>query len=288
MASWLESPPGRYLKQWEQERLDQAVADAFGFHALQLGLPAVEALRANRMPCRWVASSPPGAVGFPAQPGQPADAAEDPSPAPVALSCEFDALPFPAQSIDLVVMPHTLELARDAHLTLREIDRVLRPEGRLVATGFNPASLWGVRQGLGRWRRGARMGWASSLYMPRAGDFIGYWRLRDWLRLLGYEIELGRFGCYRPPLKSERWLERWSWIDPIGDRWWPVFGAVYMMVAVKRVRGMRLVGLAPRTARAPASAVAAVNRGGMAACGSPGVAAGVTDSPLETEHGWRK
>lgn len=288
MASWLQSPPGRYLKQWEQDRLDQAVADAFGFHALQLGLPAVEALRANRMPCRWVASSPAVAPEFPAQAAEPASSLLAQGSGPEALSCEFDALPFPAQSIDLVVMPHTLELARDAHLTLREVDRVLRPEGRLVVTGFNPASLWGLRQGLGRWRRGARMGWASSLYMPRAGDFIGYWRLRDWLRLLGYEIELGRFGCYRPPLKSERWLERWSWIDPIGDRWWPVFGAVYMMVAVKRVRGMRLVGLAPRTARAPSSAVAAVNRDGMAACWSPWTGSGVAKESLDTEHGWPK
>jgi hypothetical protein len=32
-------------------------------------------------------------------------------------------------------------------------------------------------------------------------------------------------------------------MERTGDRWWPVFGAVYFVVAVKRVRGMRLVGL---------------------------------------------
>ncbi len=41
--------------------------------------------------------------------------------------------------------------------------------------------------------------------------------------------------------------------------WWPVFGAVYFVVAVKRVRGMRLVGLLPaqrqKTKAAPAVAV---------------------------------
>ena len=41
---------------WEQDRLDHAVTDAFGFHALQLGLPELDGLRANRMPHRWVAS----------------------------------------------------------------------------------------------------------------------------------------------------------------------------------------------------------------------------------------
>lgn len=286
MASWLQSPPGRYVQHWEQDRLDQAVADAFGFHALQLGLPAVEALRANRMPCRWIASDSSVTNEFPVQAaGEPLGPGG--SSAPVSLHCEFDALPFPAQSIDLVVLPHTLELARDAHLTLREVDRVLRPEGRLVLTGFNPASLWGLRQVAGRLRRGRGAGadWSSSLYMPRAGDFIGYWRLRDWLRLLGYEIELGRFGCYLPPLKTERWLQRWSWLDPIGDRWWPVFGAAYMMVAVKRVRGMRLVGLLPRTARAPSSAVAAVNRDGMAARWSAGGRPPADPPRIESEMG---
>ena len=35
LGSWLKTPPGRYLLAWEQDRLDHAVTDAFGFHALQ-------------------------------------------------------------------------------------------------------------------------------------------------------------------------------------------------------------------------------------------------------------
>ena len=56
MSHWLQTPPGRYLLAWEQHHLDLAVADLFGFHALQLGLPELDALRANRMPHRWVAT----------------------------------------------------------------------------------------------------------------------------------------------------------------------------------------------------------------------------------------
>jgi len=95
--------------------------------------------------------------------------------------------------------------------------------------------------------------------MPRAGEFIGYWRLRDWLRLLGFEVEAGRFGCWRPPVRTEKWLQRFAWMDRLGDRWWPVLGAVYFVVAVKRVRGMRLVGLVRnerRKAHAPPAVVA--------------------------------
>jgi SAM-dependent methyltransferase len=229
---------------WEQERLDQAVADAFGFHALQLGLPEIAGLRANRMPHRWLASD---ALMLHTTAG------------PVALHCEFDALPFPDASIDLVVLPHALELARDPHLTLREVERVLVPEGRVVIAGFNPASLWGLRQRAGRARRGIGLGRGSSLYLPRAGEFLGYWRLRDWLRLLSFEVEGGSFGCWRPPLATQAWLDRFAWMDAVGERWWPVLGAVYMVVAVKRVRGMRLVGLIKqerRQSRAPAMVVA--------------------------------
>lgn len=260
MGVWLHSAPGRHLMAWEQARLDHAVTDAFGFHALQLGLPELDGLRANRMPHRWIASDTllvPEPLPMP----PPADDSITLQPAlePVSLHCDFEALPFPAASIDLVVLPHALELSRDPHQTLREVERVLVPEGRVVITGFNPASLWGLRQRAGHLRRGLGFGRMQPLYLPRAGEFLGYWRLRDWLRLLSFEVEAGRFGCWRPPFRGERWLERFAWMDRVGDRWWPVLGAVYVLVAVKRVRGMRLVGLVrneKRKARAAPAVVA--------------------------------
>ncbi len=244
---------------WEQARLDHAVADAFGFHALQLGLPELDGLRANRMPHRWVASDTlivPESLALP-----PLDSellTTQVPHEPIALHCEFDALPFPNASVDLVVLPHALELARDPHHTLREVERVLVPEGRVVIAGFNPASLWGLRQRAGRVKHGLGIDRHGPLYLPRAGEFIGYWRLRDWLRLLGFELEAGRFGCWRPPLRSENWLERFAWMDRVGDNWWPVLGSVYFLQAVKRVRGMRMVGLARNEKRKIAAAPAVV------------------------------
>jgi len=239
--------------QWEQTHLDTAVADLFGFHALQLGLPELDALRSNRMPHRWIATDAGTApAGRPASDTSPARAA-------VALHCDFDALPFDSNSLDLIVLPHALELARDPHLALREVERVLVPEGRVVVVGFNPASLWGIRQRLGHWRRRLLSGSGSPLFLPSAGEFMRYRRLRDWLRLLSFEVEAGRFGCYRPPVAAQKWLTRFAWMERAGERWWPVFGAVYFVVAVKRVRGMRLVGLArahARPAHAPAPVVA--------------------------------
>ncbi|MEJ0004571.1 MAG: hypothetical protein WDN30_15340 [Pararobbsia sp.] len=50
--AWTVSPPGRYVLEWEQAQLDYVVGDIFGYHALQLGLPQLDALRENRMPYR--------------------------------------------------------------------------------------------------------------------------------------------------------------------------------------------------------------------------------------------
>jgi SAM-dependent methyltransferase len=261
LASWLRTAPGQCLLRWEQEQIDSAVTDIFGYHALQLGLPELQTLRCNRMPHRWLASDT--TLQLPLPPLQSVPPADDlmpslPFDAGTALHCDFDALPFPNNSIDLVVLPHALELSRDPHLTLREVERVLVPEGRVMILGFNPASMWGLRQRLGRARGAVGLGRREALFLPRGGEFLGYWRLRDWLRLLSLEVEGGRFGCFRPPYNSQRWLERSAWMEGVGQRWWPVFGAAYFLVAVKRVRGMRLVGLARHEARQSRAASAVV------------------------------
>ena len=250
LTEWFQTPPGQYLLSWEQTQFDLAVADLFGYNAMQLGLPELQTLQANRMPHRWLAL--PEELQALASRVDAATAV--PGHLRVALVTDAAALPFPTASLDLVVLPHTLEFSADPHQVLREVERVLVPEGRVVISGFNPASLWGLRQG--RARLGGRVGipGAPNLFLPDAGEFIGPWRLRDWLRLLSFEVESDRFGCYRPAMKTDKWLQRTAWMDRAGARWWPIFGAVYFVVAVKRVRGMRLLGPAwkPRRASSPA------------------------------------
>jgi SAM-dependent methyltransferase len=256
---WPLTPPGRYLIAWEQARMDAVLADIFGFHAVQMGLRGLDALRSNRMPQRWRLALPSELEWSPHEEFKAAMA--DETAIPVSLLCVPEALPFADNSLDLVVMPHTLEAAADAHRALAEAVRALRPEGHLVITGLNPMSLWGAKQGLRAWAN--RHPQAPLALAPSKDGLIGYWRLRDWLRLLGLEIEIAQLGCYRPPFRSEAWLARFPWLEGLGERWWPVLGAVYLIVAVKRVRGMRLVGLArtaPKNMRVPSRAVARRNR----------------------------
>ncbi|OLL30332.1 SAM-dependent methyltransferase [Burkholderia sp. SRS-W-2-2016] len=248
--AWTDSPPGRYVLQWEQTQLDRVVSDVFGYHALQLGLPQLDALRENRMPCRGLvldaasgASAPytyprtarANLNGMNGNAAPPQGSAGLHAPAErSALWCDLLDLPFEAQSVDLIVMPHTLEFTSDPHRLLREAERVLMPEGQLIILGFNSLSLWGVRQSVGKM--------TGRPFVPSAVDLIAFTRLKDWIKLLGFDLERGRFGCYRPPLASEQWLARYGFMEAAGDRWWPIFGATYMIKAIKRVRGMRLVG----------------------------------------------
>jgi len=244
---WFDSPPGRYLLAWEQERYDELVADVFGYHALQVGMPGLQGLRANRMPHRWLALGAAEALLLPGQ------SLTDAAALPPSLLADPVALPFADASLDLVLLPHALELSVDPHVALREVERVLVPEGRVVISGLNPLSLWGARQR--RERLYQRIGAGGSLYLPDVGEFIAPGRMRDWLRLLSFEVETVSFGCYRPAVRQARWLDSFEWMDALGARWWPILGAAYMVVAVKRVHGMRLLSPSwrktPHVARAP-------------------------------------
>ena len=219
------------MRAWEEARLDELTADIFGFNAIQIGLPQIDALRANRMQSKFLTDTHLPAAEPDAETG--ADGETEGKPR-VAVVHDFAELPFASQSLDLVVLPHVLEFADEPHQVLREVERVLIPEGQVIVCGFNPASLWGARQVAGRL--------TGSHFLPLDGEFIGLPRIKDWLKLLGFEVNRGHFGCYAPPCTSEKWLRRFAFMEKAGDRWWPYFGAVYILQAVKRVRGMHLVG----------------------------------------------
>lgn len=221
LEHWLASPQGRYVIDWEQACLDETVADIFGFNALQLGLPQCDFLRSNRIALRQKAGSC----------GQ------------VDTLCDFAALPFASNSIDLVILPHILEFSEDPHQILREVERILIPEGQLIILGFNPLSLWGVRKLMKR-----------ADEFPWSGNYLSHLRLKDWLKLLGFDIDNTAYGCYLPPVDQQKWLNRWHFIEHAGRRWWNISGGVYMLRAVKRTHAMRLI--TPKWKNKPAAAKA--------------------------------
>ena len=217
LQDWFHAPLGQYLLARERAWLDEVVPDIFGYHAIQLGLPQFDLLRESRIAHRVIAS-----------PTGPPNLSLSESQTPHLLA-QFAELPFDEQSIDLCMLPHVLEFADNPHEILREVDRVMRPEGRILIIGFNPWSLFGVRRT-----------WSSKGY-PWTGQFVSLVRMKDWLQLLGFEPSAGKLACYIPPCETPMWQARWDFLETPGERWWGVTGGVYMLEAIKRVQGMRLI-----------------------------------------------
>jgi len=226
LIEWLATPQGRYVLDWELGQFENATEDVFGYKAVQVGLPGIDFLRGNRIPFRFALALEPGA----------------------SLAADPMQLPLANQSVDLIVLPHVLETSADPHLVLREAERVLMPEGQVVISGFNPLSLWRVRQMFSTRRSGS----------PWDARFIGLLRLKDWLHLLGFELNGGRFGRYAPPFSNPQWAARFDFMEKAGDRWWPIMGGVYVVRAVKRVHGMRIITPAWRQERARRRALATI------------------------------
>jgi SAM-dependent methyltransferase len=226
-AKWFETCLGQYLLEREQNYFDKAVADVFGYNAMQVGFPQYDFLRTNRMPLRFRIATEEGA----------------------AVRAAPDFLPIETNSIDLVLMPHMLEFSSNPHQILREVQRVLMPEGQVIISGFNPRSLWGVR-GL--------FGSLQEEDFPWRGNFIALPRLKDWLTLLDFEITEDRLCCYAPPFSQEKWLRRFHVMETVGSRWWRFSGGVYFLTAVKRVHGMRVIKPEWKEVRARRRSVAPV------------------------------
>ena len=134
-------------------------------------------------------------------------------------------LPVASDSIDAVLLSHTLDFSKNPHQLLREVERVLIPEGNVIIIGFNPWSLWGLWQ-LFRLR---------SKKVPWCGHFISSWRIHDWLSLLGFEVKVDEALMFRPPLQHRGLMQKFDFLERIGGRFWSPLSGVYVILAVKRV-----------------------------------------------------
>jgi len=227
LTSWYHGWPGELVSKAECKLLAETTGGLFGYQLVQLGAlgPGQDYLAQCPVRQHTVVDVCGGAVT-------------------AQLCARPEALPIACDSIDAVILPHTLDFAEDPHQVLREADRILIPEGRLLITGFNPWSLWGL------WRLLRRPFYRGRPTVPWCGHFISYSRLQDWLTLMGFDIERTDVRVFRPPLGRESALMRLAFMERLGQRYWPMLAGVYMVKAVKRVSTLRPVG--PVWKRAPA------------------------------------
>lgn len=223
-ADWFLTPAGRYVAQWSLDTTDSLLLDVFGLQAAQVGCPTLDFLAHNRIQHRFRCMD----IGDTACSPQCGNT-------PICIATDAAALPFESDSLDLLVLPYVLEFHHHPHQVLREAQRVLRPEGRLLILGFNPLSLWGLRNSISHTLLPGQMNF------PWPGNYLSIQRLKDWLKLLDFEVSRGHFGCYAPPCRSEATYTHLRWLEHAGDRWWGFAGACFALMAVKRVTGMTLL-----------------------------------------------
>lgn len=235
LESWYGRERGHYLLDRLQQGLKPILDLTFGYHILQVGPLRTDSLLAGSPINHRIIAG--------VEPGQP-----------VNLVADADELPLDSDSVDAVVAFHCLEFSEHPHSILRELQRVLTPQGHLILVGFNPWSLLGINA--------RARGWLGN-ELWRAHTPLSSHRVQDWLHLLGCEVESVQRFYSLPPVGRGRlrnWMER-------GDDWCqrhraPI-GGLYAVHAIKQVAGHnrpalkqrrreRLIGLAvPKPSAAP-------------------------------------
>lgn len=202
---WLNSPLGQDLLRAEQGLMRNIAEGVFGEYGVQLGqwgesdsfLRYVRTQRKGLLVDRPVAGA--------------------------SLCSALDTLAIESDSVDLLLLPHTLDVCEHPQATLREANRVLRSDGQLIIFSFKPGGIWGLK----RLRPGAS-------YPPGSRRLVAERHLADWLELLDLRVLTRQRYFFRLPRKSvsresDVW-ERW------GERFWPELGACYLLRAQKRLR----------------------------------------------------
>ncbi len=211
---------GQALLQEEQALLKHSLSHLFGYFLVQIGQTTPQnLLGSSRISRKVLADSDLISLSVNAD------------EVIQRLKADIEYLPFKNDSIDVVVLPHTLETVEDPFHLLRQVDNMIVPEGRLVISGFNP---------IGKTVLKLRF-WQYKVAFKQA-HLVSEKRLVDWLNVLGYEFECIH---YPRPVISERfgldklqrvlfWLANKAGVE---------FGNIYVIVAKKRIESFRPVGL---------------------------------------------
>lgn len=211
---WTNSEYGKELLDIEYNILKSNLHKVFGFHILQIGCPTINYLSDFcKINHQLVLVNN---LEYNVQDSRS-----------IIYSAD-ERIPLETASIDAVVIAHDLEFTENPHAVLREIDRILMPEGHLIILNFNPNSFWGIRSILTR---------KKSLEYPWSGSWRSCYRLCDWLKLLNYDIRKKDFYFYRPCINNKKLLNSMRLFETIG-KLIPLGAAGYCISAIKKQEAM--------------------------------------------------
>lgn len=143
-----------------------------------------------------------------------------PAGGPSATALVFDEeLPLPDSSVDRMLLVHSLEHAESPRETLKEIWRVLSPNGRIVIVVPN--------------RRGV---WARFEHTPfGTGRPFSRSQLNTLLREANFTPSAWSEALLFPPSKKRFMMRFHNLLESGGRRLWPIFSGVIVVEAQKRL-----------------------------------------------------
>lgn len=193
---WLTQPLGGRLLEAEKNMLPSLLNQYYGKHAMLIGVPNQTPLITQNHMAHQMVLSP----------------LIDKTHSLRLIESELYELPVASSSIDLVLLPHTLEHIDNPHKLLSEACRIVKMEGLIIIFGFNPFSLWGVKKKLNPPKK-----------IPWLGNFLSAGLVKKWLALADFELikQDKNPGLY----KQSRFME---WL---GRKFWGSFGGVYLLIA---------------------------------------------------------
>ena len=216
LSQWYRSPLGLELIHYERELVARAISGRFAASMVQLDSGFHEALFEKRL------------FGS----GLLVSQLENRAHCPV-ICAQPEALPFQPESLDMLLMHHTLDICENPYQAVREGAIALKPGGLMIILGFNPYSLWGVRSMLQGSKNGLGV-WNSR--------FIRAGRVEDWMNLLDFDVERHEKHLFFPPLRRPAWLKRAAYGHRIQRRILPFTGGVYLLVGYKQIVGKLPLG----------------------------------------------
>ncbi len=205
LQEWYATPAGQNLYKDLLTKLENLLPHLFGYHALQIGgladeIDLISSSKIGQKICMTLDAQKGNVIANPL------------------------ALPFPENTLDLTVLPHTLDISPKPHQVLREIHRVLISEGHLVLVGFNPISMMGLSKLI--FSRSQRAPWAAHFFTQR--------RLKDWLSLLGFKVVTVEHVGLQPPIQNLRFQQRMQALRKAEKVGLGRFGGLQIFVAKKR------------------------------------------------------
>ncbi|MDB1144937.1 MAG: methyltransferase domain-containing protein [Alcaligenaceae bacterium] len=205
LQTWFQSQQGQYVLNWEIKKIHQLTKNITGHTAVQIGLSEHNLLLQSPM-LNKVYIEP----------------AEHTKIERHITHCPPDILSLDDASTDLVILAHTLEITSNPYDTLKEVQRILKPSGRMITIGFNPYSLWTLTQWLP---------YKRETFPFKRKTFVPVKTLQGWIQQLGLTIDHGEFGLYIPILQKTTHIKRWDFLNKMGDRWWPSLSGLYIVSA---------------------------------------------------------